>query len=208
MAVVVCGGCPVEVCNSHQRCQTSRVSYEGAVLAVWERNGYDDSDFLATVWDAQESRVRDVEYASTRSWTHHNGARVDATPEVRRAALAWYREQWVPAAIERAHESARKPLMGRAARSLTTRGKNVGVVGVVKWIGKDKYRSTRYKTVERVGLKVEGEDTLRYLDLDKVEAAEPAPVDEDEIRAFGATLGEPNWSGVGRGMSPRVECRV
>lgn len=197
MAVVMCGG---EACELGATCQDSQVSYAGAVLAVWERNEWDDSDFLATVWDAQESRVRDVVYGSTRSWTYHNGATVDATPEVRRAALDWYRAQWVTAAIAQARDEARKPAKGRVVRSVTTRGKNVGVVGVVTWIGEDQYRSTRHQRVYRVGIKVEGEDKLRYLGLGQVEVIEPDAVDEQDIRERGASLGEPHWSEVGRGV--------
>lgn len=200
MAVYRCGGCPVEVCNSGKPCQTRQVSYEGAVLAVYEANGYDDSDFYAVVWDAQAGCVRDVEYATTRGWTYHNGAAVDATAQVREAAMDWYRVRWIDATITRAHADAVKPAKGRVVRSLTTRGKNVGLVGEVRWIGEDKYRSTRWITYYRVGVKVEGEDKLRYLDWDRVEVVEPTPVDEDAIRDRARRLAEPDWAGVVRAL--------
>ena len=63
--------------------------YKGCVLRKWEHNGYDDSDFYADVWDEAEQRVKSIEYATTRFWTYHLGAVVDATPEARGCAEAW-----------------------------------------------------------------------------------------------------------------------
>lgn len=66
-------------------------TYIGAVLDTYERNGYDDSDFLAIVWDEAEQCVKDVEYATTRGWTYLNSAAVDATDEVKAKAAAYWR---------------------------------------------------------------------------------------------------------------------
>lgn len=61
-------------------------TYEGAVLDVYERNGYDDSDFYAIVWDAEKGQIEHVMYATTRGWTYCNGASIDASePE------GWFR---------------------------------------------------------------------------------------------------------------------
>lgn len=57
-----------------------QITFSGAVLQKYERNGYDDSDFYAIVWNGSE--IEHVEYATTRGWTYPNGAKVDATPEV------------------------------------------------------------------------------------------------------------------------------
>lgn len=57
-------------------------TYDGCVLDTYERNGYDDSDFYAVVWDRAERRLRTVQYATTRGWTYLNGAAVDATEDV------------------------------------------------------------------------------------------------------------------------------
>lgn len=54
----------------------------GEVLALRERNGYDDSDFLALVGDPKTGEASWVEYATTRGWTYPNSATVDATPEL------------------------------------------------------------------------------------------------------------------------------
>ena len=39
-------------------------SYKGCVLSTYERNMYDDSDFLAVVWNG--TSLEHVEYATTR----------------------------------------------------------------------------------------------------------------------------------------------
>lgn len=200
MAVTLCSGCPPQAHHSHQPCQNSQTSYEGAVLAVWERNGSDDSDFYATVWDAQAGCLRDVQYATTRSWTYHNNVVIDATSEVHAAAMEWYRALWVTAATSQAYAEARQATVGRAVRSLITRGKNVGVTGTVRWRGEDSRRSTRWHTYYRVGVKVDGEDGLRYLHAERVEVLDPKPVDADAIRRRAARLSEPAWAGVLRGI--------
>jgi hypothetical protein len=69
------------------------ITYEGCVLAKWEENGHDDSDFLAAVWDAENNRVTSLEYATTRGWTYKNFATVDATPDVIAKATDWL-EDW------------------------------------------------------------------------------------------------------------------
>jgi hypothetical protein len=63
------------------------VSFEGRVLGTYERNGYNDSDFYAIVWDG--AKVRHIEYASTRYPSYGDSASVDASPEVRTLAYEY-----------------------------------------------------------------------------------------------------------------------
>jgi hypothetical protein len=56
-------------------------SYVGCVVALREMNGYDDSDFYATVW-SEDKGFHEIMYASTRGWTYPNGANIDASPEL------------------------------------------------------------------------------------------------------------------------------
>lgn len=79
----------VEVTASYRTASTDpnwrcfvRESHVGVVISLRERNGYDDSDFLATVWNETEQKVEELEYASTRGWSYPNHAAIDATPEV------------------------------------------------------------------------------------------------------------------------------
>lgn len=193
MAVVICGGCPVEVCNNpSEPCRTRRVSYEGAVLGLRERNGAHDSDFFAVVWDEHGQCVREVPYASTAGWTYHNGARVDATEEVRAKALAWWRAEWLRAEQARREHEAHQIHQGVMVRSTTTRGKNVGVVGEVLLIAPNKYD----KNAQRVKIRVEGEAQPRWLDLARVEVANPPAVRLNKKAKRRAARREPRtWGG-------------
>lgn len=59
-----------------------RETHHGLVLGTGERNGYDDSDFTATVWNEDKQDVEVIVYATTRYPTYHLYARVDASAEV------------------------------------------------------------------------------------------------------------------------------
>lgn len=65
--------------------QTS--TFDGAVLEMFERNGYHDSDFYAIVYDADTDDLKTIEYASTRG-VSYSYAKVDATPEIVELARA------------------------------------------------------------------------------------------------------------------------
>lgn len=82
MSITIATGGDREALNKGDYSSMDRtVTYEGAVIQLWERNGYHDSDFYALVYDAEEDRLKAVEYATTRGWTYGNGAKVDITPE-------------------------------------------------------------------------------------------------------------------------------
>jgi hypothetical protein len=72
----------------------------------------------------------------------------------------------------------------------------VGIVGIVKWIGEDGFQP-RYggQTVipMRVGIKVDGEQKLRYLALERCEVIEPDEVDESAIIERSRTVEPHNW---------------
>lgn len=155
-------------------------SYEGCVLRTGEHNWYDDSDFYALVWDEPTRTVKKIEYATTRGWTYHNSAKVDATPENRAKAEAYEAGRLAALyAEERQAEklAALKELeTGVEVKSLTTRGKNKGVVGFVQ-----KVMKSSYGPGDVVGVQVPGEDKLRWLDTERVERTD-FPADEIELR--------------------------
>lgn len=142
-------------------------SYVGAVLDdSGERNGYDDSDFYATVWNATEGRPMTVTYATTRGWTYPNSARADATPEVLAAYEAWKVARAARLAAEReaarlaaeaaAAEAAKlKAAAAAEAKAAFTkgqpvrilRGKHKSAAGVVFWVGAG-------RTTARVGVQL------------------------------------------------------
>lgn len=107
------------------------VKYVGAVLETRERNGYDDSDFYAVVWDEAEQRVKEVEYGSTRFWTYPNYAKVDATDEVKAKARAYAYQKALEQAKGEAVAQAKTPAVGKSVKVL--KGKQKGKEGVVFW---------------------------------------------------------------------------
>jgi len=181
--------CTTEIKNSGKRCPGREITHEGLVLGTFEANGYHDSDFYAVVWNPATNAPEHVWYGSTSSWTYHNGVTVDATPEVRAAATAWYRAHMLDREMARVNAAARAPRKGKTVRSLTTRGKNAGVRGVVRWIGDGQYG-------KRVGVAVEGEEKLRYLDAGRIAVLDPDAIDGHEVvevEEWAATL-EPDDS--------------
>lgn len=177
MAIRMCGpACTTERKNSGQGCGDPQVSWEGKVIRTGEMNGYDDSDFYALVWDAEKGEARSITYASTSSWTYHNKATVDATPEVLDEYFTWYRANSLAKALAWAEADSTDPQLRDEVRSLTTRGKNVGVVGRIMWKGQDSYGRGI-----KVGIKVDGESTLRYIPVEKVELITPRPVDVEAV---------------------------
>lgn len=101
------------------------VTYEGCVLQTFERNGWDDSDFYAIVWDEAEQCIKDICYATTRGWTYANHAVVDATPEVIAKAQAYLHAGHVRRAHEQNQAQARRPAVGREVRFRpTVNGRN------------------------------------------------------------------------------------
>ncbi|MFK4136561.1 hypothetical protein ACI2KR_30475 [Pseudomonas luteola] len=72
------------------------LEHEGLCLEAWERNGYDDSDFLMKVWNPETQQPETVCYATTRFWTYpaYDSA-PDATSEVRAAYAKWLEQESV-----------------------------------------------------------------------------------------------------------------
>lgn len=66
-------------------------TYRGKILTTRERNYHDDSDFYAVVWD--NGALRSIEYASTRYYSYHDTATVDATEDVLAEANAFARKE-------------------------------------------------------------------------------------------------------------------
>jgi len=172
-----------------------RVEYEGCVLQTYERNGYDDSDFYAIVWDEAQSTVKHVMYATTRGWTYANGADVDATPEAIAKAQLAMRESDIHMAMLSEEWDSTVPKKDRRVRVLGT-GKNndrprrwkgevieADTEGVVFWIGVDGYNSTRWNTRHRLGVELDdGRKVFSSQDSFEVTNPEQYRRSEDEIR--------------------------
>jgi hypothetical protein len=163
-------GCGAEV----QPPDAFEVSYQGAVLAVRERNFYDDSDFYAVVWDGQT--LKSVTYGTTRAWTYPNHAEVDATPEVLEAVRNWLRPQIVGAAIAAERTRHTDPaVLDRAV--VVARGRAVpkGTTGEV-----DQISLSRYDNSDRIRIRlVDGSHV--WTAAKNCEVIDPEPVDETKI---------------------------
>jgi hypothetical protein len=207
MSIRTCGpNCVVNV-DPHQYagCTDPQETYAGCVLATYERNGYNDSDFYAVVWDTESGMIRSVCYGSTSYWSYHNHASVDATPEVIEAAREYALKVYVRVFTDQATRDALVPYVGCIVRSTTTRGKNKGIVGEVKWRGLDRYQDNRFVSNYRVGILVEGEENLRYLPETSCEVVDPEPVDVEKVEYQArAAVETASWAGFHRSVASVV----
>lgn len=194
---------PVVQCPEFEN-SVHATSFVGKVFATRERNGYDDSDFYAVVWDG--TSVRNVEYGTTRAWTYHNSAAADATPETTEAANAWGKVAARKLARTEAVEKATQVEKGKRVK--VTRGRKVakGTEGVVIWVGTSP-GYTRWAPVQhRVGFKTDAGETI-FTAASNVEVTDPEmylPGSEelDEIAAK-ATWNKvwSYWQAMGAGAS-------
>ena len=181
------------------------VTYLGAVLDTFERNGYDDSDFYAVVWTGEE--VRAIEWGTTRGWTYANSAQIDATDEVKAAAGAYLAardiESWNAAA---AHDA----LMiekGSIVEVFKGRKVPVGTTGEVIWIGADRYK----RGADRIGIKdADGEVHWTAADNARVTDGAERITGLDEIiqtttgRILRLIKGEGSWASAYRSYGGNV----
>lgn len=155
------------------------VLYEGRVLATRERNGYDDSDFVALCWDDDEGKVVHVTYATTRSWTYLNGAVIDASPELRRSIAATIVAD-IASHVPGIVAEVRANVVRGATVKVTGGRKYLGREGKVFWFGETRNHYSR-RDEKRVGVDtVEGERI--FLPAWQVEVTDPGR-DDDEVAA-------------------------
>lgn len=145
--------------------------YAGTVIATWEVNGYDDSDFVARCWDTTKGAPVDITYGTTRGWTYAAYAKVDATPEVIAAYEAWSQEKTIR--MREAEELRRAMAItpDKTVAITVKRGKNAalnGKTGTIFWVGTDRFSSGKL----RVGVKV-GDQSV-FLSSDNVSVLLPA----------------------------------
>ncbi len=139
--------------------------YHGKVIREYERNGYDDSDFYAVVWDEEKQEPRHIQWGTTRAWTYACGCVVDATPEVLEKYNAWCQRRDAAWAAYHKLEAKYIPAKGKIIRSTTTRGKAKGKQGLVTWVGASLYggMSARFITDSNEAVFV-STDSIEILD--------------------------------------------
>lgn len=118
-------------------------THVGLVLETRERNGYNDSDFYAVVWNPEKGKTEHIEYGTTRFWTYPNSASVDATPEVRAAYEAWQTQCREAERARSEAERAKMPDVGKRVRIIGGRKVPKGTECEVFWFGKDSFQEAR-----------------------------------------------------------------
>lgn len=177
-----------------------QTTYQGCVLDTYERNGRDDSDFYAIVWDEPNQTILHIEYASTRGWTYPNGATVDATPEVQAKAQEYLRKTAFDRWQDDNRRQAKMPYKGRKVKVIAGRKLQHGTVGEVFWFGQDSFKKSRYNNPmasalgmdkfrthnKRVGITWTDESGVvhkEFLGADQVEVANPNQYLQDVVQA-------------------------
>ena len=152
-----------------------RETHAGLVVSLFERNGYDDSDFCAVVWNPSAQACETITYATTRGWTYANGASIDASPEVIAAARNWQDAQKNEWREILATHAARIPAKGSRVIVRLSRGKNKhldGKTGVIFWTGE----GYGHNAPPRAGVEIEGQRYfLGSANLYALEDDAPAP---------------------------------
>ena len=111
-----------------------KVSHVGSTLYTYERNGYDDSDWYAVVYNQGTDTLEHVEFATTRHHCEGNRAVVDALPEIAEAAHKLMTEENFKALVER--EKANRQQVQISSKVKVVKGRTAkGNVGFVFWIG-------------------------------------------------------------------------
>lgn len=127
-------------------------AYSGCVLETYERNGSNDSDFIAIVWDG--NGMKEVEYDTTRCGGY-GSAVVDATPDIIRKARRIMYQFHLYRIKRRVAEAALEPKKGKLVR--VERGRKYkGLTGKIFWIGVNQFKRDSYN----VG--VEQDDGTRF----------------------------------------------
>ena len=142
-------------------------THHGLVLSEFERNGYNDSDFYAVVWDVVNKCPQQIQYATTRAWTYDCGCVVDATPEIKELYRQWQKKHDQIWDDYKQECSFYVPKKGMTARSKTTKGKAKGLLGEITWIGNSNYsRSKCVRITNKQGYSA-------YVDVDRIELWHP-----------------------------------
>lgn len=170
---------PIITCGPHcvvgqGSCTDPQVAHEGLVLGTYDRNLRTDSDMIAAVWNPAAQQMIPVQYGTTRWWTYHNTATPDAPTDVVEAARAWLTFRVVAAARDLAERDVRR---GDAVKSITTRGRNKGLVGTVRRLSPSRYGGGH------VALVVTRDDEQRWIDIERLRVSDPARVAQECRRA-------------------------
>jgi hypothetical protein len=181
-----------------------------SVLATFEHNGYDDSEFFAIVWDGQAVCVK----LTGATWGQFTCIRrPDATDDDHQAARAWIAGPLYARMRTAAEQQAAQVTTDAQVGSTTTRGKNVAITGTVKRITEDGYRTTRHHTFYRA-LVVLPNGEQRWMNTDRLGAptlppSTPTPCETWPNTPPTCATGAPSYTSPGCATvhSPRTSAR-
>lgn len=141
-------------------------THQGCVIDEFERNGYNDSDFFAVVWDFTQGCPTNIQFATTRAWTYSNTCIVDATEEVKQLYRIWKEKTKL---VWKEYDEQCKPFIpskGQTAKSLTTKGQAKGLSGTIFWVG-DSFGG------KSVGIKDESTGRKGFVSVDRIQLWHP-----------------------------------
>jgi hypothetical protein len=129
--------------------------HTGLVVAVREENGYNDSDWYATVYDEEKDTFFEVLVGTTRCY-FLGGHEIDASDEIKQKWNDLMKKQ--AREREAAYYLAKRMKVGEGKTVEFVKGRKIpiGTKGVVTWLGIDKYDPRKEKL--RVGVKLENGD--------------------------------------------------
>lgn len=141
--------------NIWSRDGKSETSYVGKVLNWYERNGYDDSDWYADVWDEEKQEIKTVLYMTTRcgGW---GTAELDATDDVLRQVYRKYKRMATSGYSAFNERRAKRIFNGDTVRIVKGRKVPKGTVATVFWSGTVNNPYSRCQE-ERIGIEVNGD---------------------------------------------------
>ena len=122
--------------------------FKGCVVGLRERNGYQDSDFFARVWNAETKQVEEVMYGTTRGWTYACSAEIDATPEVRELVAAWEAEKEAKRQAELAEVRVAYASVDANVKILKAAGRRAyrkGEIARITWVGPNQFKRGEYQ---------------------------------------------------------------
>jgi hypothetical protein len=133
-----------------------QTTHRGLVLGTYERNGYDDSDFIAVVWNPNAGKPEDIEYASTRGWSYPCHAEIDAPPGIMAAYQDYLNEERDRQTRLLQAREASIPKVGKHVKVVRGRKVPLGTEGIIFWM-KDQYFSPRFRN----GYRRNGPDSIK-----------------------------------------------
>jgi hypothetical protein len=114
-------------------------SYKGCVVSLREYNGYDDSDFFATVYDQVTNTFKEIQYATTRGWCYNNGAVKDATPEIEQKYKEYQEIKRQEYLKKLAEQEALEVTKGKKLQVIKGRKIPHGTIGICFWAGETRF---------------------------------------------------------------------